>query len=88
MLQMKPSNLLMACLLSAKASVLLITPAHAATSMAAAEPVVSSSIEVEVINLKTNAIDRAGNEILASEDGQDQNQDQDQDQSQDQDQRA
>ena len=76
----------MACLLSAKASVLLITPAHAATSMAATQPVVSSSIEVEVVNLKTNTIDRAGDEILASEDGQDQGEDQDQ--SQDQDQRA
>jgi formiminotetrahydrofolate cyclodeaminase len=88
MLQMKPSNLLMACLLSAKASALLITPANAATSLTAAETVVSSAIEVEVINLKTNVANNADSEVLTAQSGQDYDQTQDRDQTQDQDQRA
>jgi hypothetical protein len=86
MLQMKPSNLLMACLLSAKASVLFITPAHAAASTIAAEPVVRSAIELEVVNLKTNATNNADSEVLTAQNGQDYDQTQDRDQTQDQDQ--
>lgn len=85
MLQMKPSNLLMACFLSAKASVLLIAPAQAVTSAATAEPtkpIVRSAIELEVVNLKTNAI----NEVLTSQSMQDYDQTQGRDQPQDRDQ--
>ncbi|TAF50606.1 MAG: hypothetical protein EAZ61_12300 [Oscillatoriales cyanobacterium] len=67
---------------------MLITPAHAATNLAATEPVLNSTIELDIINLKTNATDRMDDDLLASEDSQDQNQDQNQDQTQDQDQRA
>lgn len=74
MLQMKPSNLLMACFLSAKASVLLIAPAQAVTSAATAEPtkpMVRSAIKLEVINLKTNATNNAHSEVLTSQSMQD-----------------
>lgn len=84
MLQMKPSNLLMACLLSAKASAMLIAPAHAAPSTAATEPVINSAIELDVINLKTNTTDRVNSDVVASQDSQDHDQNQDQNQDQDQ----
>lgn len=81
---LKSSNLLMACLLSAKAGFLLISPVEAATSAASPRTALNSPIEVEVVNLKVNSSDRTGELMLVADADFDQTQDYDQSQDSDQ----
>jgi hypothetical protein len=81
---LKSSNLLMACLLSAKAGFLLISPVEAATNEASPQTALNSPIEVEVVNLKVHSSDRTGDLMLVADADTDQTQDYDQTQDVDQ----
>jgi len=79
MSHLKSSNFLLACLLSGKASLLLMTPVQAASSVASPETAVNPAIEVEVVNLNVNSTERTGEVILIADADNDQNVDQTQD---------
>lgn len=63
----KPSNLLMTCLLSAKTGFLLISPVNATSAGASSQTLLSSPIEVEVVNLRVNSNARTGDLILVAD---------------------
>lgn len=81
---LKSSNLLMACLLSTKASFLLISPVTAGIDGASPQTSLNSPIEVEVVNLKVNSSDRRGDLMLVADADYDQSRDYDQGQDVDQ----
>jgi hypothetical protein len=79
MSNLKSSNLLLACLLSGKASLLLMAPVQAVSSVPVSEAAVNTAIEVEVVNLKVNSTERSGEVRLVANADYDQNGDQNQD---------
>lgn len=83
MSNLKSSNLLLACLLSGKASLLLMAPVQAVSSVPSPEKALNTAIEVEVVNLKVNSTERSGEVRLVANADNDQNGDQNVDQNQD-----
>ncbi|WP_254563494.1 hypothetical protein [Oscillatoria sp. HE19RPO] len=81
---LKSSNLIMACLLSAKASLLLVAPSQAALSSSPVDLAGNSSVEVEVVNLTNNSPTNSDSAWLFGDADVDQNQDVDQTQDVDQ----
>ncbi|MDJ1171159.1 hypothetical protein PMG71_17155 [Roseofilum sp. BLCC_M154] len=83
MSNLKSSNFLLACLLSGKASLLLMAPVQAISSSPSPETSLKTAIEVEVVNLKVNSTERSGEVRLVANADNDQNVDQNVDQNQD-----
>lgn len=83
MSNLKSSNLLMACLLSAKASLLLVAPVQSAISSSPSENSVNSSVEVEIINLTVNSAELSQQPMLVADTDVDRNQDRNQDRNRD-----
>jgi hypothetical protein len=79
MFNLKSSNLIMACLLSAKASLLLIAPAQSALSSSPGDLAMNSSVEVEVVNLRVNSTEPSDSSLLIADADVDRNQDVNQD---------
>lgn len=79
MLNLSSSNLIMAFLLSAKASLLLVTPAQSALSTSSNDLASHSSVEVEVINLSNDSTESSESSWLLADADVDQNQDVNQD---------
>ncbi len=82
MAYLKSSNLLMACLLGAKASFFLVAPVQSAVSNSSGETSVHSFVEVEVVNL-IKANESSEDPRLVAQESVDQNQDLNQDLNQD-----
>ncbi|MDJ1178572.1 hypothetical protein PJF56_06835 [Roseofilum sp. BLCC_M91] len=79
MSNLKSSNFLLACLLSGKASLLLMAPVQAASTVSSPETALNTPVEVEVVNLKVNSTEKTGEVILIADADYDQNVDQNQD---------
>jgi hypothetical protein len=73
----------MACLLSAKASLLLVAPSQSALSSSPVDLPGNSSVEVEVVNLTNNSTESTESSWLLADADVDQNQDLNQDLNQD-----
>ncbi|MEG4332799.1 hypothetical protein QUB40_12835 [Microcoleus sp. AT9_A2] len=74
---LKSSNLLLACLLSTKASLFLIAPVQGALSAYSQDNTANSRIEIEVVNLATNDSDSSDYLMLVADAGYDRGQDYD-----------
>ncbi|MCT7954438.1 hypothetical protein [Laspinema palackyanum] len=82
---LRPSNLLLACLLGAKASLFLIAPTQSILGTTQGDGSENtSSIEVEVVNLSVNSAESFEDSKLVADTDVDRNQDLNQDVDQDQ----